>query len=65
MSKAIKMPFMDDTMLDRRNMAIQEVINLTTVNGHDYLKKLEEFNRQFKPNKRVRILYHEMLQNNY
>lgn len=59
MNQAIKMHVMDDHTIEKRNLVVQEVINLTTVNGEQYLEKLRKFNEKFKPNQKVRLaLYH-------
>lgn len=59
MNYSMKTRPMDDSTIEKRNLAIQEVINLTTVNGEKYLEKLRKFNEKFTPNHQVKLgLYH-------
>lgn len=59
MNETIKMHVMDNHTIQKRNLVLQQVIDLTTSNGEHYLEKLKEFNQNFKPNQKVKLdLYH-------
>ena len=50
------MQIIDSETIHQRRMLVQEVIDLTQVNGKAYLEALKRFNQGFPTNPKIKIL---------